>query len=196
VEKKRVGPELEDVEIEQRLEEAESKDWEVYIQKPRAGNENLVGYLGKYMFRTALSNHRIVSSGQGEVAFTYYDNRDGGQQKVLQMSGVAFIRRFLQHVLPSRFQRVRHYGLHHSSQRKKLEIARSLLALPAELPEIKVLKMVEWVQEVMGLDEDPRLCPKCGKGLLESIRKIGRIKEWQLKWVPVLGKLYQWGWLT
>jgi hypothetical protein len=196
VEKKRVGPELVDLEIEKRLEAAESQAWEVYIQKPRDGTENLVAYLGKYVFRTAMSNHRIVSSGQGEVEFTYYDNRDGGQQKVMKLSAVEFIRRLLQHVLPPRFHRVRHYGLHHSSQRQKLEIARSLLGLSAELPEIKKLSMVAWVQEVLELETDPRLCPQCGKGLLESIRKIGPIKEWQLRLVPVLGKLYQWGWLT
>lgn len=181
--------------VAEQVGKAEQKDWEVYIQKPEAGTEKLVEYLGKYVFRTAMSNHRIVSYRRGAVKFKYYDNRDGGKQKEMTLSGVEFIRRFLLHVLPPRFQRVRHYGLHHSSKRQELAEARGLLGIAEQRPEVEKLKLVEWLQEVLGLAEDPRLCPNCGEGLLESVRKFGPIegKGWQMMFVPLLGKMYKWG---
>jgi hypothetical protein len=183
--------------IEEKLEKAEQKDWEVYIQKPKEGTENLVEYLGKYIFRTAIGNHRIVSHKRGEVKFEYYDNRDGGKKKEMKLSGVEFIRRYLWHVMPPRFHRVRHYGLHHSSARRKLKKVRELLGLGAELPEVEKLELVEWLKEIMGIEADPRLCPKCGKGLMESILEFGPSEGargvLQLAFAPIIGKAYQWG---
>jgi len=183
--------------VEEKVRKAEQKDWEVYIQKPQGGTENLVEYLGKYVFRTAIGNHRIVSYKKGEVVFNYYDNRDGGKQKEMKLSGEEFIRRLLSHVMPPRFHRVRHYGLHHSSARKKLKKVREMLGLEPELPEVEKLKLVEWLMEILGVDEDPRLCPKCGKGLMESVLEFGPVEggkgALQLAFAPIIGKAYQWG---
>jgi hypothetical protein len=122
--------------VQAMLTEALSKDWEVYIQPPLYDKEKLIEYLGRYIFRIAISNHRIVAVGKDTVTFKYFDNRDNGKEKLMTLPALEFIRRFLSHVLPSRFVRVRHFGLHHGSCRAKLQQARRVLGLPFELPVI------------------------------------------------------------
>jgi ribosomal protein S27AE len=179
------------LDVEGMLAEAESKDWEVYIQPPVAGIENLLAYLGRYIFRIAISNNRIVKVEGGKVTFKYRDNRDGGKEKEMKLTAVEFIRRFLLHVLPQRFMRIRHYGLHHSSCREKLGEARRLLGLAAMAAVTVKLKLVEWLKEV--LEKDPRLCPRCGEGKMVRVRDFGRwTPEWKLKLAPLFGILYKW----
>lgn len=151
---------------------AESKDWEVYIQAPLYGVEKLLDYLGRYVFRIAISNHRIVSMEHGTVTFEYYDNRDEGKLKRMTLPAEEFIRRFLMHVLPAHFVRIRHYGLHHGSCRGKLQQARQVLGLPLELPIIARLKLLDWLMVILKSPNDPRLCPSCGKGILTPVCKL------------------------
>ena len=96
------------------LTTAEKKAWEVYIQPPLYGPEKLIEYLGRYVFRIAISNHRILDVKDGRVTFEYYDNRDKEESKAklkqMTLSAVEFIGRFLAHVLPSHFVRIRHFG--------------------------------------------------------------------------------------
>src|SRR3972149_5416999 len=127
------------------------------------------------------------------VRFEYYDNRDDGKRKEMVLEGVGFIRRYLDHVLPKGFQRVRHYGLHHSSRRKKIEIARGVLGGESGQPEIRRLKLEQWLGEILG-EEEPFRCPYCGKGLMVKVREFSPIETWRLKFAPIVGKLYQWGW--
>jgi len=149
-------------------------------------------YLARYVFRIAISNDRIVNVENGEVTFEYHDNRDGGKLKEMTLTAVEFIRRFLLHVLPQRFMRIRHYGLHHGSCRKKLEAARKLLGLAAEIPATVKLKLDDWLEEI--LEEDPHLCPKCGIGTMVKLRSFARrTPQWKLKLAPLLGLLYKWG---
>ncbi|MEK7323870.1 MAG: transposase, partial [Chloroflexota bacterium] len=68
--------------------------------------------MSRYVHAVAISNYRITNIADGQVSFTYYDNQDGGKQKELTLTAVEFIRRFLLHVLPDRFVRIRYYGLH------------------------------------------------------------------------------------
>jgi len=180
------------LDVEAMLQEAESKNWEVYIQPPIAGVVNLLGYLGQYTFRIAISNDRIVNVEKGKVTFKYYDNRDGGKLKEMTLTAVEFIRRFLLHVLPQQFHRIRHYGLHHGSCRKKLEAARHLLGLVAEIPATVKLKLEDWLEEI--LEEDPQLCPKCGIGTMVKLRSFARwTPQWKLKLAPLFGLFYKWG---
>jgi hypothetical protein len=181
------------LEVEKMLQAGGSQKWEVYIQTPRGQPEDLLEYLGRYVYRTAMSNHRILAVGAKKVRFEYYDNREKGKLKEMELDGVEFIRRYLDHVLPKGFQRVRHYGLHHSSRRKQIELARRLLGDTTGKPEIRKLKLKEWLGEVLG-EEDPFRCPSCGKGRMEKVREFGPIEPWRLKFAPLVGKLYQWGW--
>jgi hypothetical protein len=87
------------------------RDWVVYSQPPAAGAEVVLKYLSRYVHRSALSNGRLVSLTDEEVSFTWKDYAHGGKERVLTLSGEEFLRRFVQHVLPRGFVKVRHYGL-------------------------------------------------------------------------------------
>jgi hypothetical protein len=180
------------LDVAHMLSEAESKDWEVYIQAPLYGVEKLIEYLGRYIFRIAISNHRIVSIKGDQVTFKYFDNRDGGKSKLMTLSAMEFIRRFLSHVLPSRFVRIRHFGLHHGSCRAKLQQARRLLGLPFQLPVILKLKFLDWFKMIMQTEQDPRTCKFCGIGLMLPVREFGPVFGWRLKVHTALGLLTSW----
>jgi hypothetical protein len=178
--------------VQHMLNVALSKNWEVYIQAPLYGVEKLIEYLGRYIFRIAISNHRIVSVSGNSVTFKYFDNRDDGKEKLMTLSAVEFIRRFLSHVLPDGFVRVRHFGLHHGSCRAKLQQARRVLGLPFQLPAILKLKFLEWFKKITKSDDDPRLCKFCGIGMMLPIREFGPVFGWRLKVHAVLGLLTSW----
>ena len=180
------------LDVSQMVSEAQSKDWEIYIQAPLYGVEKLIEYLGRYIFRIAISNHRIVSVQGNQVTFKYFDNRDGGKQKLMSLSAMEFIRRFLSHVLPNRFVRIRHFGLHHGSCRAKLQQARRVLGLPFQLPAILKLKFLDWFKKIMQSEQDPRLCKFCGIGLMLPIREFGPVFGWRLKLASALGSFTQW----
>jgi hypothetical protein len=155
----------EGVDVEALLAEIKGKKWEVYA-KPFDDPENVIVYLSCYVHATAISNYRILKIAKGKVHFEYHDNRDGGQKKVLKLDGVEFMRRFLWHVVPSGFRRIRHYGLHHPSVRAKLMAARALLGLARALPEKEELSLKGWLAEILGEDAVD-VCAKCGaKGSL------------------------------
>jgi len=181
------------------LATAEKMDWEVFIESPRDDSdpEKLIEYLARYVFRIAISNHRILEVKNGQVTFEYYDNLDKvdgfkGKLKRMTLPAVEFIGRFLAHVLPSHFVRVRHFGLHNSSCRKKLQQARQLLGLPAQLPAIQKLRLLEWLKQVLKIETDPRLCPVCQKGILVPTREFGPVSGWHTKFLPLLGMFERW----
>jgi hypothetical protein len=178
------------------LAAAQQKDWQVYIQPPVYGPEKLIEYLGRYIFRIAISNHRILDLKNGQVTFQYYDNRDGnkfkGTLKQMTLPAMEFIGRFLAHVLPSRFVRIRHFGLHHGSCRKKLQQARRLLGLPMQLPVILKLKLIEWLKQILQTETDPRLCPICKQAILLPVREFGPVSGWREHILPLLVFFERW----
>ena len=178
--------------VQTMLTEALSKNWEVYIQAPLYGVEKLIEYLGRYIFRIAISNHRIVSVSGNSVTFKYFDNRDDGKEKLMSLPAMEFMRRFLSHVLPDGFVRVRHFGLHHGSCRAKLQQARRVLGLPFQLPTILKLKFLDWFKQITKSDDDPRLCKFCGMGMMLTVREFGPVFGWRLKAHAVLGLLTSW----
>ncbi len=120
------------------------------------------------MHQVAIANYRIIEIAAGWVSFTYKDNKTKdpltgqAQEKDLRLPAIEFIPRFLWHVLPAGFVRIRHYGLHHSSARKeKLPRCRELLGLEPELPEGRALGLREWLETFMDAAELDR-CPACG----------------------------------
>lgn len=165
-----------------------AKAWEVFA-KPFATPEAVIEYLSRYVHAVAISNYRITAIADGQVRFTYHDNQDEGKQKELTLSALEFIRRFLLHVLPDRFVRIRYYGLHHSAARKtKLPRARALLGLPPELPEVTKLVLAVWLESVVG--EDLHRCHWCGaSGSLAYRGEVGD-RLWVWLWLKVL-----FGWL-
>ncbi len=120
------------------LSPVRKKRWVVYAKPPFGGPEAVLAYLARYTHRVAISNHRLIAFDETGVTFRYKDyRRDGAdRQRVMTLPADEFIRRFLLHVLPLRFHRIRHYGLLAASGRKAgLERIRTLLAVPPS-PEV------------------------------------------------------------
>jgi len=169
------------LDVQSMLRQALSKNWEVYIQKPLYDKEKLIEYLGRYIFRIAISNHRIVGVGKNTVTFKYFDNRDEGKEKLMTLPVFEFIRRFLSHVLPDGFVRVRHFGLHNAGCRLKLQHARRVLGESFQLPVILKLKFLDWFKKITQSEQDPRICKFCGKGLMLPIREFPPVRGWRVK---------------
>jgi len=144
------------------------KPWVVYSKRPFAGPQKLLEYLGRYTHRVAISNHRLLSCDHGQVRFTYRDRRDGDRQKLAALPADQFLQRFVKHVLPPRFQRIRHYGLlANRGKHERLRRCRELLGGRPE-PDRKpaASTIAEWLTIHLGID--PGVCPCCGEQLQEE----------------------------
>lgn len=116
--------------FEQLLNRACSKLWNVYCKPPLQGETATLKYLSSYTHRIAISNHRLVSLENGKVTFSYRDSADGCKRKNLSIAAVEFIRRFMLHILPKNFYRIRHFGfLSNAHRSRNLDCARELLHL-------------------------------------------------------------------
>ena len=140
------------------------KDWVVYAKRPFGGATQVFRYLGRYSHRVAISNGRLVSMDAGQVRFRYKDYADGHQFKVMTVAAAEFIRRFLLHVLPKQFVRLRHYGLL-ASRNVATKWARCRQLLQSEpSPQRQPPKTLqERVHEWTG--QDPLCCPRCQQPL-------------------------------
>ena len=106
-------------------------DWVVYAKRPFGGPEQVLAYLGRYTHRVAIANSRLLGMADGKVSFRWKDHRDG-RQKVMTLDAGEFMRRFLLHVLPPGFHRIRHFGfLANGHRAARLALCRRLLAAPA-----------------------------------------------------------------
>jgi len=140
-------------------------DWVVYAKRPFAGPEKVLDYLGRYTHRVAISNHRILDVDDDHVTFSYRDRRHDNQQRTATLQAHAFIARFLLHVLPHRFMRIRHYGfLASRCKTESLCRCRVLLGQPADPPARPRLTAAQWLKTLLGIDVNR--CPVCGKGPL------------------------------
>jgi hypothetical protein len=132
--------------------------WVVYAKRPFGGPEYVLKYLARYTHRVAISSGRLISCEKGKVTFRWRDSANGNQQKLMTLDAVEFIRRFLQHVLPSGFVKIRHFGLMANPCRKKsLLTARALLASGPE-------PVVTFTTEQRNALD--RRCTVCGTGRL------------------------------
>jgi hypothetical protein len=140
------------------ISQLKRRKWVVYAKRPFGGPEYVLKYLARYTHRVAISSGRLISCENGRVTFRWRDSANGNQQKLMTLDAVEFIRRFLQHVLPSGFVKIRHFGFTANPCRKKsLLDARALLGSGAE-PEITLN-----TEQRKVLD---RRCPLCGIGTL------------------------------
>lgn len=157
-----------------KLAESRAKKWEVYAKPPFGGPEKVLKYLGGYVNRIAISNRRLVEVNEAEVRFTYRDYQDADKVKELTLTGEEFLRRFVQHVLPAGFVRIRYYGLWHPCQRRKLAQCRRLLGLTSALPEVVERSVEEWLLALRGVDITR--CPTCGEGPLRRIGEVAALR--------------------
>lgn len=137
------------------------KEWIPYCKKPFQGAESVIKYLGKYTHRIAISNYRIKSISKTAVTFTVKDYRNNGQWKELTVPGEEFIRRFLMHVPPKRFVRIRHYGLLSSrNKNRKITLCRNLLGCRKYISRLKGLDAPAIIK--LLYNRDVCRCPSCG----------------------------------
>lgn len=152
-------------EFEKLLAAASGKEWIVYAKRPFSGPEKVLDYLGRYTHRVAISNHRIVSVQNGKVSFTYRDRRDNNRRKTMALEATEFIRRFLLHVLPDGFMKIRYFGyLSHRHKNRCIPVIRRLIDPKGRYPEKMKETIVEIMKRLTGMDMTG--CPKCGGQLL------------------------------
>lgn len=145
--------------------------WIAYAKRPFARPEQVLEYLGRYTHRVAISNNRILSIDNGKVTFTYRDRKRNNETKQMTLDAHEFIRRFLLHILPMGFMKIRYFGfLSHKNKKETIALLRKLIDPGATLPE----KIKETIIEIMLrlTDTDITCCPKCGKGKMTLIRKL------------------------
>jgi hypothetical protein len=149
-----------------------AQDWVVYAKRPFAGPEQVLEYLGRYTHRVALSNNRLVSLTDGVVRFHWKDYADHDRRKIMALAVDEFLRRFLLHVLPTGFMRIRHFGLlANRTRRGTLARCRHLLGQPPaeETPPEPVTVLM---RRLTGVDLSR--CPVCGEGRMQITAIVSR----------------------
>lgn len=139
------------------------KQWVVYCKPPFKSPGHVIEYLGRYTHRVAISNNRILNVEDGHVTFRWRDYKDHNKQKEMRLTADEFIRRFLTHVLPTGFTKIRHYGfLSPRNKGTKLKLCKKLTKTAVSgTPRVK-LSVIELIKKLTG--KDVTLCPWCGIG--------------------------------
>jgi hypothetical protein len=147
------------------LIDAAKHDTVVYCKSPFNGAEQVVKYLGHYSHRIAISNNRIKGIIGDDVVFTYKDRKDKNKVKLMTLAGTEFCDRFLKHIVPHKYNRIRYFGIYSRRSKKvKLELCKKLIGKNTDGPDKKVNKK-DWVEVLKKLTGiDPTVCKKCKKG--------------------------------
>jgi len=147
-----------------------AKPWVVYAKRPFTGPQQVLEYLGRYTHRTAISNERLVYADGDSVRFRYKDYAHGGRRRIMQLEPIEFLRRFVLHVLPRGFNRIRHYGLLANRNKQEL-LARARAALDAPTLTAPACESVRafW-RRIACIDIDR--CPHCHLGTLRLVQVL------------------------
>ncbi len=140
------------------------QQWVVYCKPPFSDAETVLEYLGRYTHRVAISNDRLLGIKEGKVTFRYRDRQAGDRAKLMTLDAFEFIRRFLLHVLPDGFMKIRHYGILSNRNRKtKLHLCKKLLGVKhQDQYQEEKEPWQDLLTRITGFD--PRICPRCGEG--------------------------------
>jgi hypothetical protein len=158
------------------LDPLRQKEWIVYAKAPFAGPEQVLDYVGRYTHRVAISNNRLLEIEDGHVSFRWKDYRDGDVQKTMILTAEEFIRRFLLHVLPPGFQRIRYYGfLGNRYREEKLAQCRRLLQVSPATAEKKADAKAptdyrDRYEALTGVSL--HACPACRRGRMLIIQQL------------------------
>ena len=140
------------------------KNWVTYCKPPFENASKVVSYLGRYTHRVAISNNRILKVEDGLVTFNWRDYSDANKVKTMTVTAEEFIRRFLLHVLPSGFRKIRHYGILAARDKsQRLALCRKLTNTPVQIV-VSVRDPLEILKQILG--DSFNLCPRCGVGHL------------------------------
>ena len=156
------------------IKASRKKSWVVYAKKPFGSPAKVLDYLGRYTHRVALSNDRILEVENGKVTLSYRDRKNRERKKIMTLEAQEFIRRFLLHVLPDGFMRIRHFGfLANRSKKQALARCRKLLDLDPALPKSPTLSAKDLLLKVTGVDLSR--CPCCHEG---TMIVVGDLVAW------------------
>jgi len=147
--------------------------WIAYAKRPFAGPQQVLEYLGRYTHRVAISNNRIISIDKGKVTFKYRNRERNNEIRIMTLDAHEFIRRFLLHILPMGFMKIRYFGfLAHKNKSETIALLRKLIDPQATLPEKIKETIIEMMLRLTG--SDITCCPKCGKEKMKIIKKLPR----------------------
>ena len=147
------------------------KEWVPHCKKTFNGAQSVINYLGKYTHRIAISNHRIIRMDEDTVTYQVKDYRENGKWKEFTISGIEFIRRFLMHVPPKRFVRIRHYGLLCTrTKTRHLTLCRNLLGCKQYLSRLKDMEIPQMLETLYGIKVT--VCKCCGGHLGKPHQQI------------------------
>jgi hypothetical protein len=146
------------------------KKWVVYCKPPFDGVDGVLQYLGRYTHRIAISNNRIIEAENSKVSFRWRDYADDDKQKVMTLHADEFIRRFLLHVLPNRYVRIRHFGLLANRKRKdNISTCREFLGNHKTVTKEKDVPET-WQEQLLRIcGIDVTTCPVCRKGKMRRL---------------------------
>jgi len=151
------------INFKQLLNTLYRKQWVVYAKKPFKNASHIVAYLGRYTHRVAISNRRIIGIDGDCVIFKWRDYTDHGKQKIMRLDATEFIRRFLLHILPKGFCKIRYFGIFASRNRKTvLTKCKNVLRYKFQKPRFDALSWQQSLKLVSGIDVS--ICPMCKKG--------------------------------
>jgi len=138
------------------------KEWVVYAKKTGKASDYVLEYLARYTHRVAIGNNRITKVENGKVTFRCKDPKTGKYNRTITLETMEFIRRFLQHILPNGFYKIRYFGLLSPACLKSMEICRTLIGEQTFLPKLQGLPLYDVVSSITG--QDPSVCKICRKG--------------------------------
>jgi hypothetical protein len=144
------------------------KDWVVNVKPPLGGPDRVLKYLARYTHRVAISNQRLVCMENGKVTFTYKDYARGGPRRTMTLCAREFLRRFLQHVLPRRFMRIRYYGFL-SARHRSTKLARCKQLVPPPPPPTEDTQ----ADPQTSATAEGAPCPHCKNGTIHKVRILG-----------------------
>jgi len=155
------------------IDQLYDKNWVVYAKRPFKGPEQVIDYVGRYTHRVAISNNRIVDVRDGHVRLTYRHRQKGDRLQTLELTAHAFIQRFLLHILPAGFVRIRHCGfLANRCKAQALRQCRQALGQTPDPPVSTPKSIAQWMQQWTGIDIT--CCPQCGhQPLLRTPLPVG-----------------------
>lgn len=173
----KTSPLADEKEFLQFIKMLKQKDWVVYCKKPFAGPEHVLDYIGRYTHRVAISNNRIVNVENSMVTFTYRDRKNADVRKTMTLKAEEFIRRFLLHVLPQGFVRIRHFGfLANRYKKENIQKCRELIDDSQQSRECPDKTTQELMLELTGIDIT--VCPCCKEGTMRVIEVLSPL--WKL----------------
>ena len=153
------------------LDTCYSKEWIPHCKRTFNGAQSVIKYLGKYTHRIAISNHRIILINDESVTFSVKDYRNAGKWKNITISGVEFIRRFLMHVPPKRFVRIRHFGLLCSRKKNSsLTLCRNQLGCKRYISELRNMTSAQILEHLWGFKVE--VCKHCGGKIIDHHRQM------------------------